>query len=156
MSGDLWSCCLYDSTRSIKSWRCFLRILFSRFEDFPRSIRDRHARTDSDHSLISVLRWKTVREARNAKPKVGCLCVSDGIVQLTCRNVFACILAVKFDAQPRFFIYFIITQSCLIFSRRWCSILPLVQLVLTFFPFSSFTSFFLFFFDCLLQSTTLG
>lgn len=45
--------------------------------------RDRHARTDSDHSLISVLRWKTVRDARNAKPKVGCLCVSDGIVQLT-------------------------------------------------------------------------
>lgn len=39
-SGDVWSCCLYDSRKSIKSrvW-FFVLILFSRIEDSPRETR---------------------------------------------------------------------------------------------------------------------
>lgn len=118
-------------------------------------------RTDSDRSFISVLGWKTVREATKSGMSMRKWRYCTINKYCTCRNVLVCILAVNFVGQPRFFIYFIIRQTLLSqFSRRWWSIRSLVQLVLTFFPFSSSSpsssSSFLSFFVGLLQLTTLG
>lgn len=144
-----WMCLeMYDRVvcttvrRASKAGRWFFRshLVLQDWRFSTEETRQTNARTDSDRSFISVLGWKTVREATKSGMCMRKWRYCTINKYCTCRNVLVCILAVNFVGQPRFFIYFIIRQLLSQFSRRWWSIRSLVQLVLTFFSFSPSSS----------------